>query len=153
MEAIAVGLSLIGRTADVGLMTAAHQAASKIHAAMPQSPEPRVADASLLVSHWSAVPQDGADYRLIRKSIRDEQKLLLRYVDGLGQETERIVCPLALIYYVDNAVLAAWCELRGDYRHFRVDRMSQCMVSELTFTGKGRALREAWQATHQPFGA
>jgi predicted DNA-binding transcriptional regulator YafY len=62
MEAIAVGLSLIGRTADVGLMTAAHQAASKIHAAMPQSPEPRVADASLLVSHWSAVPQDRADY-------------------------------------------------------------------------------------------
>jgi predicted DNA-binding transcriptional regulator YafY len=153
MEAIAVGLSLIGRTADIGLMSAARQAAGKIRAAVPDAQEPHPAEASLLVSHWSAVPQEGADYGLLRKSIRDERKLLLRYSDGLGRETERIVCPVALIYYVDNAVLAAWCELRRDFRHFRVDRISRCAVEEATFKGQAESLRGAWQATRQPFGA
>ncbi|MGV8988842.1 MAG: helix-turn-helix transcriptional regulator [Cypionkella sp.] len=153
MEAIAVGLSLIGRTADVGLMAAASKVAGKIGAVMPQAQVPPLANAALLVSHWTAVPQVGADYRLLRNAIRNEQKLWLRYVDGLGQETERVVCPVALIYYVDNALLAAWCELREDYRHFRVDRMSRCRAQDATFTGKGVSLRETWQAAHQPFEA
>jgi predicted DNA-binding transcriptional regulator YafY len=152
MEAIAVGLSLIGRTADVGLMAAANQVAGKIRAAMPQSHMPP-ADTALLVSHWTAVPQGGADYRLLRNAIRNEKKLWLRYADELGRETERVVCPVALIYYVDSALLAGWCELRGDYRHFRVDRMSQCLALDARFVGQGAALRAAWQATHQPFGA
>lgn len=153
VEAIAVGLSLIGRTADVGLMAAAHHATAKIRAAMPQSRTPILAEASLLVSQWSAVPQIGADYGLLRKSIREERKLLLGYSDAQGQETSRTVCPVALIYYVDNAVLAAWCELRQDYRHFRVDRISRCTVGAATFAEQGKALRDAWQAAHQPFGA
>lgn len=66
--------------------------------------------------------------------------------------TERVVCPVALIYYVDNALLAAWCELRGDYRHFRVDRILRCVVQDASFIGKGMSLREGWQAAHQPFG-
>lgn len=153
VEAIAVGLSLIGRTADVGLMAAAHRASGKIRAAMPQTRAPNLAESSLLVSHWSAVPQIGPDYGMLRKSIRDEQKLLIGYSDALGQETSRVICPVALIYYVDNAVLAAWCELRRDYRHFRVDRIFRCTPHAATFAGQGKALREAWQASHQPFGA
>jgi len=150
IEAITVGLSLIGRTADADLLAAAAQALARIRAAMPPQtgapPGP-----ALLVSHWNEVPVSGGDYRLLRRAIREERKLSLRYADAQGRLSQRIVWPVALVYYVDNALLAAWCELRGDFRHFRVDRMETCQPLEAGFRGKGARLREEWLARQNPF--
>lgn len=151
IEAIAVGLSLIGRTADTDLLAAAAKVAAKIRMVVPTEGASPLVDAALLVSHWNEVPVTGADYRLLRQAIREERKLSLRYADEQGRRTDRIILPVALVYYVDNALLAAWCELRGAFRHFRVDRIEACHPLDATFIGKGAPLREAWQATHQPF--
>ena len=37
--------------------------------------------------------------------------------------TERTVRPLGLFYWGKVWTLAAWCELRTDFRNFRVDRI------------------------------
>jgi predicted DNA-binding transcriptional regulator YafY len=152
IEAIAVGLSLIGRTADTDLLAAAAKVAAKIRTVMPADGTSPLVNPALLVSHWNEVPVEGGDYRLLRQAIREERKLSLRYADEQGRRSDRIVLPVALVYYVDNALLAAWCELRGAFRHFRVDRIEACRPIDATFIGKGTNLRETWQATHQPFG-
>ena len=152
IEAIAVGLSLIGRTADTDLLAAAAKVATKIRTVLPVEGTSPLVSPALLVSHWNEVPVTGGDYRLLRQTIREERKLSLHYADEQGRKSERIVLPVALVYYVDNALLAAWCELRGAFRHFRVDRIEACRPLDATFIGKGTGLRETWQATHQPFG-
>lgn len=96
--------------------------------------------------------QPRVDYRLLRNSIRHEQKLWRRYAYERKEEAERVICPMALIYDVNNALLAAWCKLRGDSRHFRVGRISQCVVPDATFIGKRMSQRGRWQAAHRPFG-
>jgi len=38
-----------------------------------------------------------------------------------------------MVYYVDATLIAAWCELRADYRHFRVDRVRACVALDEDF--------------------
>ena len=72
-------------------------------------------------------PTGNTDYRLIRKAIREEEKLRLHYPDAEARTSDRTIRPIGLIYYVDNVLLASWCELREDYRHFRTDPILGCM--------------------------
>jgi predicted DNA-binding transcriptional regulator YafY len=147
IEAIVVGLSLLGRTGDAGLQAAASHVVRKIVEVLPDATDNGFDGSPLHVSRWNAVPPSEIDHRAIRRAIREEQKLQLRYQDATARSTERTVRPIALVYYVDSIVLAAWCELREDFRHFRLDRMEACLPTPDRFTREGERLRTAWRAT------
>lgn len=80
-----------------------------------------------------------------REAIRAEQKLRITYVNSRGERTERVVRPVALIYHIECTMLAAWCELRGGFRHFRTDRVWSCDPVPEHFHGQGQPLRAIWQ--------
>jgi len=42
-------------------------------------------------------------------------------------------------------VLAAWCELREDFRNFRTDRILALQQTETRYPRRRRALMKAWQ--------
>ncbi|MFT3691134.1 helix-turn-helix transcriptional regulator [Paenirhodobacter sp.] len=153
IEAIAVGLSLIGRTGDADLLAAASRVSQKISDVLPDTVDSRIDTSPLYVSHWNEVPPAPVEYRVMRHAIREERKLHLSYADADARNTERTVCPIALIYYVDNVLLAAWCELREGFRHFRVDRMKACRPIDSLFTGEGERLRSQWRNQHALFPA
>lgn len=150
IEAIIVGLSLIGRTGDAALEQAGRSVIAKIGEVLPKTAPP-IRQTPLLVSSWHAIPETRVDLRRIRRAIRDDQKLSLRYSDADGTITERVVCPLALVYYIDGIILAAHCELRQDFRHFRNDRLLACEALPQDFKGKGPAMRQAWRQQHEVF--
>ena len=133
VEAIVVGLSLIGRTGDEGLLSAAARVSRKISAVLPPAAERALETSPLHVSRWNAIPPAKIGYRLLRQAIREARKLRLSYADLQSRHSERTVWPLALVYYVDTIILAGWCELREDFRHFRVDRIARCAVAEGSF--------------------
>ena len=58
--------------------------------------------------------------------------------------TVRTVRPIALVYHVECVLLAAWCELRHGFRHFRADRIWACELLDAYFTGQSQALRSVW---------
>lgn len=153
VEAIVVGLSLIGRTGDADLLQAASRVSRKIADVLPGEGGMRIDGTPLHVSRWNAIPPSAADYREIRQAIREERRLRLRYRDGAGRCTQRTIRPIALVYYVDNILLAAWCELRRDFRHFRADRIEACAPTDSFFAGDGARLRVEWHARHEPFSA
>jgi predicted DNA-binding transcriptional regulator YafY len=150
VEAIAVGLSLLGRTGDAGQLQAASRVSGKIADVLPEPSRKSLGHPSLFASQWHAVPGSAVDQRAIREAIRSECKLRLRYRDEQGRVSERIVRPIAMVYYVDSTVLAAWCELRDDFRHFRVDRLASCQALEDRFAGEGDRLRREWSLHHAP---
>jgi len=152
IEAIVVGLSLLGRTRDAGLQHAAARVTQKIAQVLPERGDSRFPGAALQVSPWNAVPPSDIDLSMMRKAIREERTLRLGYRDVEQDLTHRTVRPIALVYYVDSVVLAAWCELRGDFRHFRIDRIEACRESDTDFKGEGERLRALWQAQNQLFG-
>lgn len=141
-EAITVGLSMVARTGDADLLKAAKRAARKLHDAAPAADH-------LITSSWGVEPTNAIDMKAIREAIREEKKLEVHYRTENGAESTRIVLPLALIFYFDNVLMVAWCELRGDFRHFRTDRMVACHTTDDQFIGQGKALRSEWDASQR----
>lgn len=153
IEAIVVGLSLIGRTGDVDLLAAASRVGRKISAVLPVAADHGIESSALHVSQWNDIPPSVVEYRVMRQAIREERKLQIQYEDVEGQSSNRVIYPLSLIYYIDAVVLAAWCELRSDFRHFRMDRIRGCVPMNAFFKGAGNQLRTEWQAQHELFSS
>ncbi len=139
-EAISVGLAMIARTGDRTLEQAAKRAVQKLSAATVMSE-------TLFSSSWGAAPSD-VGLGDIRTAIRQEVKLALHYRDVEDRVTKRTICPIAIVYYSDVVIVAAWCEMRDDFRHFRADRMMSCAVLDVNFKGQSKALRSAWATVH-----
>lgn len=141
IEALRVGLALLSRTGDSELQRAARRIHEKIDVLHGPAEW-------LQVAPWG-VPLDDptkgcVSKSILRDAIRNERKLNLTYRDDADQETVRIVRPLALVYHLECAVLAGWCELRSAFRHFRTDRIYECQVLEDRYVGQGSVLRALW---------
>ena len=59
--------------------------------------------------------------------------LTLDYRDELGRGSGRDVRPLGLWFWGKVWTLAAWCELRNDFRAFRIDRIGSVIHAGRTF--------------------
>ncbi|GAB5467097.1 MAG: YafY family protein [Rhodospirillales bacterium] len=141
-EAVSVGLSLIARTGDPGLWRAAGSASRKLHEAAPLTRK-------LVTSSWGIETGASVDLSALRSAIRTERKLRLAYRSAAGTTSDRIVWPLILVYYVDNALIVAWCELRRALRHFRLDRIASCALLSDEFKGLGDDLIARWETTQK----
>ncbi len=141
VEALRIGLLLLSRTGDSELQNAATRIYAKIDALHGPADW-------LQVTPWGAPRDDPAkgciSKALLRRAIRDEIKIKLVYRDKLEQETQRVVRPIGLVYHQECVMLAAWCELRGGFRHFRTDCIYACDVLEDSFAGAASTLRQLW---------
>lgn len=147
LEALRVGLSMLARSGDTGLQHAAQRICDKIEALHDPADW-------LQVAPWGAAPDDPAQgctqIALFRQAVREERKLSILYRDETGTETRRTIRPIALVYHLECVMVAAWCELRGGFRHFRTDRIWDCAALDDRFTGQGEPLRTLWQETEHP---
>lgn len=143
-EAIVLALALLERTGDRELTVAARRVGEKIAGAVP-APLRQTLSARALHA-WGSVPRqpEGIDLATVRRAIRDEEKLAIDYRDEYGRASERIIRPVALIYYSETANIVAWCELRQAIRNFRADRVEACAVTGDHFAGEGERLRQIW---------
>src|ERR1700736_5509553 len=66
----------------------------------------------------------------------DRRVVAFAYTREDGQSSEREVRPLALYFWRGVWTLAAWCELRKDFRTFRIDRMQDVQVLGREFVQK-----------------
>ena len=153
IEAIALGARLVGRLRDPGLRAAAENVLGKIGVTLPDALRGHLDAAPLFVSEGNAPAPPGADPAELRAAIRDSRKVDISYVDEQGRHTRRTIQPLAMAYYMSVTVVAAWCDLRGDYRHFRVDRIEASRLLDETFAAEhgrlmGEWLARAWQPAH-----
>lgn len=143
-EAIVLALALLERTGDTELKQAAKQVTRKIAAVVPP-PLARTFTSNALHAWGSAAPvPEAIDLAMVRRAIRDERKLELDYRDELARVSERVIRPIALIYYSQTANIVAWCELRQAIRNFRADRVEHCQSTDSFFPGEGETLRRLW---------
>lgn len=72
----------------------------------------------------AAVQQAVARRRVLAMAYRGRERT---------EETVREVEPLGVVFYGGNWYLVAWCRLRNDLRHFRVDRIQNLEMRAETF--------------------
>jgi predicted DNA-binding transcriptional regulator YafY len=136
-EAITVGLALIARTGDRGLIKAARSAAQKL------TDNTRLSE-TVFASTWGVEEPEIIDLTIVRKAVREERKLRITYQNADGVKTARTIWPIAIAYHSEVVVVAAWCELRTEIRHFRPDRISEYAELDTHFLGEGDTLRTEW---------
>src|SRR6516164_9018180 len=131
--------------ADPVLARAAEDLMAKIADTVPERLRPFVLEpASRARPYWRKEP-DRIDMSKTRTQIHEGKKIALRYRDEQGRDSERTIWPIAIGYHEAVRILAAWCELRRDFRSFRTDRVVEAAYLDERYPERREALRAKWR--------
>lgn len=147
IEAAVLGAQLVIARGDPALAKAAEDVMAKIAAAVPERLRPLVLEPSTGAPVRKNHPPDTIDMMQLRAHIRAGRKIALNYRDEKGRETKRKIWPVTIGYLDTVRMLAAWCELRRDFRHFRTDRVASAEFLEERHPERPAALRAKWRKT------
>jgi predicted DNA-binding transcriptional regulator YafY len=145
IEALVLGSRWVERKTDARLARAAREALVKIGAVLPPERRDELDLNALRIPATDAAADEGADLAMVREALRRERKLAVHYRDEKGKATRRVIWPIALGYFERIRVIAAWCELRKDFRHFRTDRIRAMTLLDEGFPRKRAELQRAWR--------
>ncbi|MDB5541350.1 MAG: DNA-binding protein [Devosia sp.] len=146
IEALVLGSRWVAvRAADERLGLAATNAISKISAVPPSELRENVdAAAALLVGGGEMIPMV-ADLGALRVAIRNEHKVAIAYRAADGSSTDRTIWPFVIGFFDKVRVVAGWCELRQDYRSFRIDRISSMEVTGMRYPPRRAVMLKEWR--------
>lgn len=133
IQALVLGARMVESWGDELLQRAAQSVIEKVHAALPESERGRVHNTSLFSLSFHVPPAVRTQLGRLRKAIDEHRRVALRYEDRGGQASARTVRPLGLYFWGSAWTLGAWCELRQDFRNFRLDRIEDSDVLDSTF--------------------
>ncbi len=121
LEAIQVGMRMVQAWGGNELSSAAKQAMIKVEAVLPERLQEYQ---SLMFAPDFYIDSDEFKFLdVLRKSSRLREYLLMDYRDAKEETSQREIRPLAIYFWKGIWTLLAWCELRDDFRNFRVDRI------------------------------
>jgi predicted DNA-binding transcriptional regulator YafY len=145
IEAAVLGAQWVAGRADPVLARAAEDLIGKIAATVPERLRPFVMEpASRAPPAWNA-PPDRLDLVKARAHIHAGCKIALAYRDERERLTRRTVWPVMIGYFQTVRILVAWCELRGDFRTFRTDRVEAVEFLEERYPERRSVLRARWR--------
>jgi len=147
IEALVLGSRWVSvRAADDRLSQSAAQALSKITAVLPPDLRERAEATALLVARGPGINPLPVDGSAIRLAIRNEHKLAMAYRTPDGTLSRRIVWPFLIGFFEEVHIVAAWCELRQDFRNFRIDRIESLEVLAERYPRRRAVLIREWRA-------
>jgi predicted DNA-binding transcriptional regulator YafY len=139
LEALVVGARMVQAWGGDALSDAARQALVKIEHVLPADRRREIRRSRLFALNFHLPAQLAQTMDVAREAINQHRLLRLDYRREDGAASVREVRPLALYFWGSIWTLAAWCELRRDFRSFRVDRIAAAQLLEQRFeeeTGK-----------------
>lgn len=133
LEALLLGIRMVETWSDPEMGRAAAQAARKIEAVLPERLLSGLDNKTLLVPPFGLSETVGETLLLLRNAARSQHKIVFHYQRADGANSQRQAHPLGLAYWGRTWTLIAWCELRDDFRSFRLDRMSHIQRTDASF--------------------
>jgi predicted DNA-binding transcriptional regulator YafY len=145
VEALVLGSRWVVGRGDARLAAAARDALAKIAAVLPTDLRHDLDSAALLVGPGEPISAGAVDVAGIRRAIRMEHKIDIRYRNAEGQDSLRTVWPFALGFFDRAQVVVGWCELRASIRHFRTDRIKSLTLTDSRYPRRRQALMKEWR--------
>jgi predicted DNA-binding transcriptional regulator YafY len=131
--ALVAGARLIRAWGGASMARAAEEALIKIEAVLPEAERQRAdrVEVHAIASEMTPAVRERIDR--IEQAVETRQRLALSYLDAEERSTERTVRPLGLWFWGKVWTLVAWCELRDDFRMFRLDRIARLAADGAPF--------------------
>lgn len=146
LEAIGLGVSMVRQWTDQRFADKADSAFEKIEAVLPASLQGELKQITTYAVPTRPQIPWSVNFSDLRDDIRTRRKIHVIYMDQDGHETARTLQPLALFFFNPVWLLAAWCELRQDFRNFRLDRIQNLTQSHQQFMDDSQKNLQAYMA-------
>jgi predicted DNA-binding transcriptional regulator YafY len=144
VQALTLGLQLVTRGADPSLTRAAESLLGKVTAVLPTRLLQGMGEETWVFPGAEALAA-ARHLPALRRAIRLRERVVIGYVDGEGLVSDRPVRPLVLEFWGRVWTLASWCEARGDFRSFRVDRITTLTPTGETFPDEPGTTLADWR--------
>ena len=143
LQALVLGVRIVRQVGDPGLAQAADAILEKVSAVLPRNLKPLLADTKMFAVVGGAHNTGRDAFSLARQALIDRRRLSVSYADASGAESRRTLRPLGVFFWGKTWTLAAWCELRNDFRNFRLDRVTSAQTIGKPFRDEpGKTLRD-----------
>ena len=133
LEGLVLGARIVAAWGDAELAGAVKSAMTKVEAVLPDTLRRVVLETPFFAPGMPGASAMAGELGLLRRAIGERRLVHFRYAREDGAESERAARPLGLYFWGRKWTLAAWCELRSDYRSFRPDRMRDVELREQSF--------------------
>ncbi len=144
LDALILGLGWVQQRADQALAQSSESALAKILSAKNSGSKNN--DTPTLVAPASVSERvDPPQTALLRDAIRRQRKVAISYEDAQGALSDRTIWPIVIVYFDDVRIVAAWCEERSAFRHFRVDRLRVRATLEDRYPGRRQSIMTRWR--------
>lgn len=146
IAAIVAGARFVRAFGGAAMARAAEEALVKIEAVLPDAERHRAGQVEIhaMGSEMTRAVRTRIDE--IDAAVEGRRRLRMAYQDAEARPTERTVRPLGLWFWGKVWTLVAWCELRDDFRMFRVDRIERLVDLEDTFRPeRGKTLADFYR--------
>lgn len=100
-------------------------------------------------SRWGRSDTDKHKFEILKNAILGKRAISFCYVSSYGEESERRVYPLKLVFKSKAWYLQAFCLKQQDYRTFKVNRISQISETDESFA-KGSYVPPPLETAHTP---
>jgi predicted DNA-binding transcriptional regulator YafY len=146
LEALVLGARIVQSRGDAGLARAAETLLAKVEAVVPERARARLETAAFHAFDFRTSAQAKETLGHLRLAIRERRRIRFAYTDRQAEATERTVMPLGLFFWQSSWTVAAWCELRSDFRSFRIDRIEELELLDDVFEIEpGRSLQDLFE--------
>jgi predicted DNA-binding transcriptional regulator YafY len=143
IQALVLGARIVRQFGDPALARASDSILGKVAAIVPKDLATLVSDTRLFVPSTIGAGASADALTLAREAVIARRKLEVFYAAADGAATKRTVRPLGIFFWGRTWTMAAWCELRQDFRNFRLDRITASTMLEEAFEEEaGKALRD-----------
>ncbi|KNG92425.1 helix-turn-helix transcriptional regulator [Pseudaestuariivita atlantica] len=133
LEALHLGMAVVGEAADAELQAAARSLSAKIDAVLPEDRQAPPTGFGFAVYPFADAAKGFDHMPAIRGAIRVRQKLEITYRELDETRSTRVIRPLQLEYWGRVWTATCWCEACEEFRVFRVDRIEALTVLPALF--------------------
>ncbi|MBV6656818.1 MAG: YafY family transcriptional regulator [Devosiaceae bacterium] len=123
IAALVAGARMVRAWGGLSMARAAEEALVKIGAVLPEAKRPKVEATAIFAPSYDFAEHQRATLDVLDRAIDRSERLTVAYTDANEASTRRTIRPLGLYFWGKVWTLLAWCELRDDFRAFRVDRV------------------------------
>jgi predicted DNA-binding transcriptional regulator YafY len=143
ITALVLGARMVQAWGGTQLIEAANRALRKIEAVLPTDLRERIDEVLLYAPGFRVSAELRSKLDTLHAAAQERRVVLIAYSREDAQKSVRRLHPLALYFWGGTWTLAAWCELRNDFRSFRVDRMEHLeRLSEVFKPKSGQTLAD-----------
>jgi len=146
ITALVAGARMLQTWGGTQMAANAEEAIVKIDSVLPDALKAKIGQVPV---HAMFPLEDSGHWRdtldEVEQASEERVRLKMSYADGAGSKTERTIRPLGVWFWGKVWTVIGWCEMRDDFRMFRIDRISDLERLDTFKPAKGQTIQDFFE--------